>query len=73
MFFPNFNVVHLHGACKVGDPEILTLAFLKCGISNVVDKSEDERIRQVITREKEHGIHPFADIDDVDDFTDIND
>ena len=50
------------------DPEIITSAFLRCGISNAVDGSEDDLIREEIPKEIEQPIIDEEDDNDIDPF-----
>ena len=58
--------------------DIIIHSFLRCGISNAVDGSEDDKIRDEIPRDTEvditDGAHneedPDADIDELDFFSD---
>ena len=60
------------------DADIIIRSFLRCGISNTVDGSEDDEIRDEIPRDIEaditDGAHneedPDADIDELDFFSD---
>ena len=54
------------------DADIIIRSFLRCGISNAVDGSEDDEIQDEIPRD--NGAHneedPDADIDELDFFSD---
>ena len=60
------------------DADIIIRSFLRCGISNAVDGSEDDEIRNEIPRDIEADItdgahneeYPDADIDELDFFSD---
>ena len=55
------------------DADIIISSFLRCGISNAVDGSEDDKIRDEIPREIEvdmDGAHNHEDPDKLDYFSD---
>ena len=56
------------------DADIIIRSFLRCGISNAVDGSEDDEIPRDIEAEITDGAHneedPDADIDELDFFSD---
>ena len=73
------NVIDwVSAAWESTDSELIILGFLRRGISNTVDGLEDDLIqqeipKQVVTdvdKEEDDDVNPFADIDQVDGFSD---